>query len=222
MSTKSKAPKAVKKSPPMNDAAIRKALAMAECERLSKMAPHERFEEEAKRRQSNPYADSLMRVTFPSLRAIKHVKGVIMLVADDVAATKQAMAEAEDALGAGASPEEILKEAERRKVRTTLLSVGMFKRNLMNTLMLCNGHSELFGAGSGGGVLKDIYQEGMAAIQEAEKYWAKHNKVLTKEVKDFMNSGSATDERTFEILLGKDWKLDDTLDHETKKLLGLV
>ena len=209
-------------APPLTDAAIEKARALAECARLEALPPHERFLEEAKKRQARPYADSLMRVTFPSLRAIKHVNGVIMLVADNVAATKQAIAEAEDILGPAASHEEVLKEAEKRKVKTTLMSVKTFKRNLMNTLQLCNGHSELFGAGSGGGALKDIYQEGVAAIKEAEKYWESQNRILTKEIKDFMNVGVATDEATFSILLGKNWKTDNTLDPETKQLLGFV
>ena len=209
-------------APPLTEAAIEKAKALAECARLEALPPHERFLEEAKKRQNRPYADSLMRVTFPSLRAIKHVNGVIMLVADNVAATKQAIIEAEDMLGPAASHEEVLKEAERRKVKTTLMSVQTFKRNLLNVLQLCNGHAEMFGAGSGGGALKDIYKEGVAAIQEAEKYWESQNRILTKEIKEFMNTGIATDERTFAILLGKDWKTDNTLDPETKKLLGFL
>ena len=108
------------------------------------------------------------------------------------------------------------------QIKTTLMSVKMFKRNLLNVLQLCNGHAEVFGAGSGGGALKDIYQEGVAAIKEAEKYWESQNRILTKEIKDFMNVGVATDESTFAILLGKDWKTDNTLDPETKKLLGFL
>jgi len=202
----------------VNQAAIDKALALAECERLAKLKPHERLLEEAKKRQN--VADSMMRVTFPCLRGIKHVNGVIMVIADDNAATKQALIEAQDILGPAASAEDVMKEAEKRKIKTSIMSVRVFKRNLLNTLMLCNGHSEMFGSGSGGGALKDIYQEGVAAIQEAEKFWIKNNKNLTKEVKDFMNEGLSTDEATFSLLLGKNWKTDNTLDPETKKLLG--
>ena len=223
MPTNKRKSKTVKNAaPPMTEAAIAKAAALAECARLAALPPHERLLEEAKKRQDRPYADSLMRVTFPSLRAIKHVNGVIMLVADNVSATKQAIREAEDILGPAASHEAVLKEAEKRKVKTTLMSVNRFKRNLLNTLQLCNGHPEMFGAGSGGGALKDIYQEGVAAIKEAEKYWEANNRVLTKELKDFMNNGLATDESTFAILLGKNWKTDNTLDPETKRLLGFI
>ena len=37
-----------------------------------------------------------------------------------------------------------------------------------------------------------------------------------------MNEGLSTDEATFSLLLGKNWKTDNTLDPETKKLLGFV
>ena len=44
-----------------------------------------------------------------------------------------------------------------------------------------------------------------------------------KDIKDFMNGpGLATDQASFSLLLGKDWKTDNTLDDETKKLLGFV
>lgn len=204
----------------VNQAAIDKALALAECERLAKLPPHERLLAEAKKRKDVP--DSLMRITFPVLRGIKHANGLILVIADDNAATKQALKEAADILGPSASAEEVLKEADRRKIRTSIMSIRVFKRNLLNTLVLCNGHADMFGASSGGGALKDIYSEGIAAIQEAEKWWASNNRVLTKDLKNFMNNGLATDESTFAILLGKNWKTDNTLDPETKKLLGFV
>ena len=205
----------------VNQAALEKMAAMAECERLAKLPPHERLLEEAKKRKDVP--DSLMRVTFPVLRGIKHANGLILVIADDNAATKQAMREAADILGPAASAEEVLREAEKRKIKTSIMSIRVFKRNLLNTLVLCNGHSEMVGAGRGGGVLKDVYKEGIAAIQEAEKWWASNNRVLTKDIKDFMNGpGLATDQASFSLLLGKDWKTDNTLDDETKKLLGFV
>ena len=222
MPTKKSKSVTVKGPAPMTtDAMIEKAKAIAECERLEKLPPHERMAEAAKRKRE--YADSLMRVNFSSLRGIKHTQGCIMVIADDAAALKQALVEAEDILGPKATPEEIMQEAERRRNKTTLMSVRVFKRNLLNTLMLCNGNSELFGAGSGGGQLKDIYSEGVAAIREAEAFWSKNNKTLTKEVKDFMNgAGITNDKESFSVILGPDWKNSPDLDPDTKKLLGIV
>lgn len=205
----------------LTDAEIEKIKAIEEAERLEKLPPHERLREMAKRRVE--YADSLMQVTFPTLKAIKHVNGVIMLVADSTAAMKQAITEAEALLGPAASHADVMAEAERRRNKTTLMSVRTFKRNLLNTLQLCNGRAEMFGAGTGGGQLKDIYNEGVAAIREAEKFWAKENKNLTKEVKDFMNGAGVTnDESSFAMILGPDWKHSNFLDPDTKKLLGIV
>lgn len=201
-----------------SDAAIERALAIEEAKRLEKLPPHERLREIAKSRQN--VHDSLMRVNFPSLRAIKHTNGVIMVVADDAAAMKQAITEAEAVLGPAATSKEIMDYAEKNRVKTTMMSVSIFKRNLMNVLRMCNGNSEVFGAGSGGGQLKDIYTEGKAAIQEAERFWEKNNKVLTKEMKDFMNIGQTTDEVMFNNIAGKNWRADIGLDVDTKKLLG--
>ena len=207
--------------PNAKEVAERRAAALAEAERLEKLAPHERIMEAAKARDR--VTADMMRVSFPSLRAIKHIKGVIMVVADPTESMKQAIVEAENILGPKAPHDEIMKLAERRRNKTTLMSVNTFKRNLMNTLMLCNGHAEMFGMGSGGGALKDIYHEGVAAIKEAEKYWAKENKHLTKELKDFMNGpGVSSDADTFGIILGEDWKKNPALDPDTKKLLGIL
>ena len=201
------------------EVAVLRAQAIAEAERLEKLSPSERILEAPKNRDK--VTSDMMRVNFPSLRAIKHVKGVIMVVADPAEAMKQALIESQDILGPKASPDEVMQLAEKRRNKTTLMSVATFKRNLMNTLMLCNGHSEMFGAGSGGGALKDIYQEGVAAIREAEKYWAKENKHLTKELKDFMNgAGITNDDASFDVILGTGWRT--TLDEDTKKLLGAV
>ena len=207
--------------PNAKEVAERRAAAIAEAQRLEQLAPHERIMEAAKARDN--VTSDMMRVTFPSLRAIKHIKGVIMVVADPTESMRQAVIEAENMLGPKASHDEIMKLAEQRRNKTTLMSVSRFKRNLMNTLMLCNGHSEIFGAGSGGGALKDIYQAGVAAIKEAEKFWAKENKNLSKELKDFMNGpGVLSDSSTFSVVLGEDWKKNPALDPDTKKLLGIV
>lgn len=197
-------------------AAAARAAALAECARLRAMTPAERVVEAGKR--DRPYADSLMQCTFPSLRAIRHVNGVILLVADDVSATRQALAAVTDALGPDASAKEVLDKVDKTRVRTTLMSVSMFKRNLANVLALVNGNAQYFGAGTGGGQLKDIYQEGLAAIKEAEAYWRKENKILTEQLRSLMMSGSATDEASFDTILGKDWK--KSLDPDTRKLLG--
>lgn len=218
-SSKSKTAKNARK-PLISNAAIERAAAIAEAERLEKLPPHERLKEIAKQRAN--ISDSLMRVNFPSLRAIKNVKGLILVVADPTSALKQAMKEAEAALGPTASPEQIMGYAEAHKVKTTLMSLKVFKRNLMTTLRMCNGHAEMFGAGSGGGALKDVFEEGAAAVKEAEKYWEAHNNRISKELKDFMSVGASSDENTFALILGKNWKSDDTLDPETKKLLGFV
>jgi hypothetical protein len=204
----------------ISNAAIEKAAAIAEAERLEKLPPHERLAEVAKQRQD--ISDSLMRVNFPSLRGIKNVKGLILVIADDSAALKQALKEAEAALGPTASPDAVMNYAEAHRVKTCLMSVKVFKRNLMTTLRLCNGHAEMFGAGSGGGAIKDVFEEGTAAIKEAEKYWEDHNNQISKELRDFLTVGTSTDKDTFDLVLGKDWKNDDTLDPETKKLLGLI
>ena len=201
-----------------SDAAIERALAIEEAKRLEKLPPHERLKEIAKQRQH--IQDSLLRVNFPSLRAIKHTNGVIMVVADDNAALKQAIEEANGVLGPAASNKDIMAYAEKNRVKTTMMSVRTFKRNFANVLRMCNGNAEVFGAGSGGGQLKDIYTEGKAAIQEAEKFWEKNNNVLTKEMRDFMNIGQTTDENLFTKIAGKDWKADIGLDIDTKKLLG--
>lgn len=216
--SKSKTAKKRSQKPLISNAAIERAAAIAEAERLEKLPPHERLVEIAKQRQD--VSDSLMRVNFPSLRAIKNVKGLILVVADETSALKQALKEAEAALGPKASPEQIMGYAEAHKVKTTLMSIKVFKRNLLTTLRLCNGHSEMFGAGSGGGALKDVFEEGAAAIREAEKYWEDHNNRISKELRDFMAVGTSSDEDTFSLILGKDWKSDDTLDPETKQLLG--
>lgn len=202
-----------------SDAAEERRKALAECMRIRSMSPSDRLAEAARRDRS--YADSKMRVTFPSLRDIRHVKGVIMLVADNAASMREALKSAEDTLGPGVSHEAIMKYAEQHRVKTTLMSVATFKRNLMTVLRMVNGHAEMFGAGSGGGVLKDIYQAGVSAIAEAEKFWAGNNKILTQGIKDLMTMGSSTDEAMFSAVLGKEWKRDNTLDPETKKLLGL-
>lgn len=201
-----------------SDAAIERALAIEEAKRLETLPPHERLKAIAQQRQH--IHDSLMRVNFPSLRAIKHTNGVIMVVADDNTALKQAIEEAHGALGPAASDKDIMDYAEKNRVRTTMMSVRTFKRNFANVLRMCNGNAELFGAGSGGGQLKDIYSEGKAAIQEAERFWEKNNKVLTKAMRDFMNIGQTTDETMFQQIAGKDWKADIGLDIDTKKLLG--
>ena len=217
MSTKRADKPAVRKTKKLiSNAAIERAAAIAEAERLEKLPPHERLKEIAKQRQN--VSDSLMRVNFPSLRAIKNVKGLIMVVADDSAALKQAIKEAESALGPTATPEAIMNYAEAHRVKTTLMSLKVFKRNLLTTLRLCNGHAEMFGAGSGGGALKDVFEEGAAAIKEAEKYWEDHNNRISKELKDFMSVGTTTDEDAFALVLGKNWKSD--LDPDTKQLLG--
>ena len=203
-----------------SDAALERAMAIAEAKRLETLPAHERLKAYAEERKH--VADSLLRVNFPSLKDIKHVRGLIVVVADDQAAMRVALEEARGALGDAASPQELMDYAEKHKVKTTFMSIRVFKRNLMNVLRMCNGNSEIFGAGSGGGQLKDIYQAGKAAIQEAEAYWNAHNTGMSKEVKDFMSVGSTTDETMFTKLAGENWREEAGLDADTKKLLGFV
>ena len=202
-----------------SDAAIERAIALAEADRLEKLPPHERLQEIAKQRQA--CSDSLMRVNFPTLMAIKAIKGVIMLVVDDHRALQEAIKVAEHTLGPKATQQQILDHAEKNKTRTTLMSVSTFKRNLALVLRMCNGHAEKFGYGSGGGQLKDLFAEAQAAIQEAEKFWERNNTKLTKEMHDFMNNGQTNDEKMFSLILGKNWKEESSLDDDTKKLLGM-
>lgn len=161
----------------------------------------------------DPYADSKMQQTFPTIKNVVAIKGRILIIVDENYATKLALEEAVNVLGVLAKPQDIMEYVESHKNRTTLLTVGKFMRNMSNLLYLAKNHPDMFGSGTGGGPLKDFVEAARAAIKEAHDYLVK---TYGNEVGDIpatemgFNVPETTSLKEFAEILGDDWEEDLT------------
>lgn len=176
-------------------------------EARAKLSAVEQLEDMAKDR--DPYADSKMQQTFPTIKNVVPIKGRILIIVDENYATKLALEEAVNVLGVLAKPQDIMEYVEEHKNRTTLLTVGKFMRNLSNLLYLAKNHPDMFGSGNGGGPLKDFMEASRAAIKEAHDYLIR---TYGNEVGDVpatelgFDVPETTNLREFAEILGNDWE----------------
>lgn len=176
-------------------------------EARAKMSAVEQLEDMAKDR--DPYADSKMQQTFPTIKNVVAIKGKILIIVDELYATKLALEEAVNVLGVLAKPQDIMEYVESHKNRTTLLTVGKFMRNISNLLYLAKNHPDMFGSGTGGGPLKDFMEAARAAIKEAHDYLVKNfgNDVGDVPATELgFNVPETTNLQEFARILGEDWE----------------
>lgn len=176
-------------------------------ERRAKMSVTEQLEDMAN--HQDPYANSKMRQSFPTIKNVVAMKGHILIIVDEGYAMKLAMDEAVNVLGPLEEPQKLLEYAESHRNKTTLLSIGKFMNNLSDLLYLAKNHPEMFGSDSGGGQLKDFLDASKAAIKEAHQYLIKNfgNGIgdVPRDVMGF-HTPEIKDLKEFASILGEDWE----------------
>ena len=174
-------------------------------------------------RDQTPYKDSRMQQLFSDIKAIKSVRGAIVIEVDEESALKAAKVAAFRTLGPLADPKDIINYVGEHQFKTTVLSVPRFIRNLKLLISLVQAAPENFGLGTGGGQIHDIIEESIGAIRDARAYLKANKEKLPEALYDMLRGHDlqVTDKRKFADYLGKDWQAElDAKEQTTKLILG--
>lgn len=175
------------------------------------MKPHERLADFSKKIDEDPYARSRMSMSFPTIRAIKHVDGFILVVIDEKKAFERAVKIAEESLPPDASPVEINEYANKIALKTAAIPPKIFKNNL-RYIMDYAAHSPFYLANDlpNKSDLKDLFSDATAALREAYKYRKQHPEgyALDNMYGDRrFNAGECkVTPENFALVFGKNWK----------------
>ena len=176
------------------------------------MKPHERVVAFDKKLQSNPYASSLMKLSFPTVKAIKHVDGFIVIVIDETKALKRAMDIAKESLPPDTSDAALYEYAKKTAVKTAALTPKLFKNNL-RYIMEYTSQSPFYMAldSNRKDTLKDLFSDALAALKEAMEYRRHHPDDFALDSvnrldKRFAGGECSVTSSNFSLLFGNDWK----------------
>lgn len=170
-----------------------------------------------------PYKDSRMQQHFSNIKAIKAVKGAIVVEVDEENSLKEAKVSAFRALGPLADEKAIIQYVGDHALKTTVFSIPKFLRNLRILVSLVQIAPENFGDGHGGGQVKDILEEAVGAIRDARAYLKANKEKLPEALYDLLRGGDlkVTDKRKFADYLGSGWQAElDKKEKTTELLVG--
>ena len=176
------------------------------------MKPHERVLYYADKRSKDPYGNLNMAIRFPDIRAITHFNGFILVIVDEKQALERAVRIATENLGPEATSVDIMKEAQRRAIRTTALPLKTFITNLRYISQFTTNSPYYTSLdASRKSELRDIFSDAMAAIKEAKAYRHHHPDEFMVENISKLDARLARGEYPvhiddFALTFGKDWK----------------
>lgn len=176
------------------------------------MKPHERLESFAKEREKDPYAKGKMSMSFPDIRAIKHFNGFILVIVDEKQALERSMKAVANGMGPDASPVEIMKQAQKRAIKTTALPLKTFINNV-RYLADMTTHSQFYTtlAANKKSELHNVFEDALAAIKEAKKYRHHHpDEFRIENIHDgdarFACGECPVRPKDFALVFGHNWK----------------
>lgn len=176
------------------------------------MKPHERLEQFAKDKESDPYAKSKMKISFPDIRAVKHFNGFILIIVDEKSAFERAVRLAAESLGPTATTVEIIENARKRALKTTALPLKFFISNLRMITEMTT-HSQFYTNidSNKNSELHSLFEDSVAAIKEARRYRQTHPdefivENIQREDARFSKGEFAVHPKDFALIFGNNWK----------------
>jgi hypothetical protein len=159
-------------------------------------------------KDTTPYKDSRLQQHFSAIKSIRNIRGFIYIEVDELDSLNATKLKAFRVLGPMASPEEYRQYISEHTLKSVLLSVPKFVRNLRIVLNFAKTAPQYFGSGSGGGTLKDIIEESMGAIRDAREYLRLHRHNMPELLYEYLrNSEMQTNNKAeFVKYLGDDWE----------------
>lgn len=176
------------------------------------MQPHERLQAFDKKLNDNPYASSLMKLSFPTVKAIKNVDGFIVVVIEECKALERALKIAKESLPPDTSDADVYKYAKEHAVKTAALTPKLFKNNLRYIMEYTSQSPFYMALGlNKKDELKDLFSDALAALREALEYRRHHPDDFALDSinsidKRFADGECAVTATNFALLFGNDWK----------------
>lgn len=179
-------------------------------ERQANMTTSEKIKDLAS--DNSLYKDDRMKQRFGSIKRITSIRGSIFIEVDEDRALKAAKNIAFRVLGPLADPDTYKKFVAENTSKSTVMSIKTFLRNIKSLATMVSINPDAFGAGKGGGEIRNILEDAKGAISDARAYLKKHRLDMPEGAYDLMMGGNlqVTDPKQFATYIGEDWRKELT------------